>query len=57
MRALATYILMCLPMFLAAGILFALGAGTAALILALTCALMMIVMVVVVARDERNGRP
>ena len=47
------HILMCLPMFLAAGLLWLAGAGTAAVVLALACAAMTLVMVVTAGREPR----
>ena len=49
-------VLMSLPMFLAAGLLVLAGAGTAALVLALACALMMVAMLVIAIRDGKQDR-
>ena len=56
MRSAINHVLMFLPMFLAAGLLAVAGAGTAALVLALACGLMMVAMLVVVIRDGGSDR-
>ena len=47
------HILMCLPIFLAAGLLWLAGAGTAAVVLALGCAAMTLVMAMMAGREAR----
>ena len=56
MRSAIPHVLMFLPMFLAVGLLAVAGAGTAALVLALVCGLMMVVMLVMVVRDGSSDR-
>ena len=55
MRRRVIHGLLCIPMALAVGLLLLAGAETVAMVLALSCALMMVAMVVVAARDA-GGR-